>query len=316
MEKPMLSFIIATYNDAAYIERCLTSIIKHMPDSSEIIIVDDGSTDSTAMICKRYCRLDRRIRYVYQSNLGVSAARNNGLSVSKGRYITFIDADDLVVDSIPTAKFDKWDIILFNYYKSGVNNAIKVFDGQIDKNKVIQKYIRHDVLNATWAKVYCRNFLISNNLFFPINMKIGEDAYFFGKCLEKTDKITFLNFSFYLYWYNANSVSNKPVSTFSDYTKLYKFKLELMRRYYPNLEEELDCRVFGNIMSALRSTTFNYAFYLKLLGEIKRENVLKNIIGRENIKLPLRRRVQFYFFSKEHFHLLYFELLIESKLLR
>lgn len=317
MDKPMLSFIIATYNNAAYIERCLNSIIRYMPANSEIVVIDDGSTDNTATICNRYCRLHKQIRYIYQSNLGVSAARNKGLSVSNGTYVTFIDADDLVVDFISTVDFDKWDIILFNYYKSSLDNTIKVFNNQrINRNKVIQEYIRHDVLNAACAKIYCRKFLISNNLFFPVDMKVGEDAHFFGKCLEKTNKITFLNSSFYLYWYNANSVSNKPVNTFNDYAKLYKLKLELMRKYYPNLEEELDCKVFGTFMSALRSTTSNYSSFFKLFNEVKRKNILKNIIGLENIKLPLRRRIQFCFFNKGHCRLLYFELLIESKLLR
>lgn len=90
----MISIIIPTYNNAELLERCLSSISRQAVSEWEAIIIDDGSTDSTAVLCKKYCEKDDRFRYYYQSNSGVSAARNKGLDLCRGDYVTFLDADD------------------------------------------------------------------------------------------------------------------------------------------------------------------------------------------------------------------------------
>ena len=94
MDKCELSVIIPIYNGSAFVEECLQSIIKQTYCNIEIIVIDDGSTDNGAEIVQRIAQADMRIRYVYQSNAGPSAARNHGLRLAKGDYIQFLDADD------------------------------------------------------------------------------------------------------------------------------------------------------------------------------------------------------------------------------
>ncbi len=90
----LLSVIVPVYNVERYIKSCLDSIINQSYCDLEIILVNDGSTDQSGRICKEYTLRDSRIRLINKQNGGLSSARNTGLEIAKGNYITFIDADD------------------------------------------------------------------------------------------------------------------------------------------------------------------------------------------------------------------------------
>ena len=94
MCEKLLSVIIPAYNTKDDIEECLNSIISQTYTNIEIIIVDDGSTDGTTEICQKYQALDSRIIFYRQENAGVLSARMKGIEISKGEYVTFVDADD------------------------------------------------------------------------------------------------------------------------------------------------------------------------------------------------------------------------------
>ena len=91
-----LSIIIPVYNNDKYIQRCLDSVLAQSYNDFELIIVDDGSTDGSSEICKKYASTDSRIIYTKIPNSGAGAARNIGIKLSKGKYITFIDSDDWI----------------------------------------------------------------------------------------------------------------------------------------------------------------------------------------------------------------------------
>ena len=93
---PLVSIIIPVYNTAKYLPNCLDSIINQSYCNLEIIIIDDGSTDDSYKIAKKYASKDPRIKLVHQKNSGQSSARNKGLSLSKGNFIAFVDSDDKV----------------------------------------------------------------------------------------------------------------------------------------------------------------------------------------------------------------------------
>ena len=98
------TIIVPIYNGEKYLARCIESILNQTYANIELLIVDDGSTDSTCQICDEYARRDQRIRYYAQSNQGVSSARNIGIHHASGEYLTFVDADDaLCENAIETA---------------------------------------------------------------------------------------------------------------------------------------------------------------------------------------------------------------------
>ena len=93
---PLVSIIIPVYNVEKYLERCIQSVRSQTYNNIEIILIDDGSPDNSPIICDRFRELDERIIVVHKKNGGLSDARNAGVQISKGDYITFIDSDDLV----------------------------------------------------------------------------------------------------------------------------------------------------------------------------------------------------------------------------
>lgn len=95
-EKPLVSIIVPVYNSADYIGRCLDSIVAQTYENLEILIIDDGSKDSSFLICNRYAEQDKRIKVFKQKNAGAGPARNYGIKLSKGKYLAFVDSDDYI----------------------------------------------------------------------------------------------------------------------------------------------------------------------------------------------------------------------------
>lgn len=100
MESPLISIIVPAYNVEKYLDKCINSILNQSYKNIELILVNDGSTDSTGIICDRFSLLDTRIIVHHQKNLGLSGARNAGLSIAKGDYIGFIDGDDYITPNM------------------------------------------------------------------------------------------------------------------------------------------------------------------------------------------------------------------------
>lgn len=117
----LVSIIMPAFNVENYIEESIVSIINQSHEKWELIIIDDGSTDLTAEICRRFINLDNRIKYIYQENSKQASARNNGISIAKGDIIAFLDADDLwLPDKLETTLFhfdlEKFDLIFTDFF--------------------------------------------------------------------------------------------------------------------------------------------------------------------------------------------------------
>ena len=97
MDKVKISIIIPVYNAEEYLDRCLHSVLDQDFTSFEVILVDDGSSDASPLICDRYSSTDPRFITLHQSNKGVSAARNSGLNMAQGEYVMFLDSDDVLL---------------------------------------------------------------------------------------------------------------------------------------------------------------------------------------------------------------------------
>lgn len=97
--QPLISIIVPVFNLEKYIDRCVKSILRQSYPNIELILVDDGSTDSSAKICKKYCECDPRVQLFRTGNKGVSSARNLGIARAAGVYIAFIDGDDTVEEN-------------------------------------------------------------------------------------------------------------------------------------------------------------------------------------------------------------------------
>lgn len=174
----MISIIVPIYNKEDYLEKCLCSIKNQTYNNFECILVDDGSTDSGAVICKNYSKIDQRFRYFYQNNLGVSAARNKGLKESKGKYICFVDADDsLDLDYLENLykKIKKENVAICISVDSNekFNNEKGILISSLLNN--LNSYYKYDIFNPPWGKLFLKEGIKMN---FPESYNLGEDLLF------------------------------------------------------------------------------------------------------------------------------------------
>lgn len=191
---PKVSIVVPVYNREKTISFCLDSILSSEFKAFEVIVVDDGSTDSTSEICKEYANKDQRIKYYYQKNSGVSVARNTGLSECLGEWVTFVDSDDAILSShlnVMNMKLnDSIDILITGIVYSRFIDGKLVFEG-VDGN------VNKDVVNSNaafylfnefnplknsifpvWNKFFKNQIINKHNIKFDTTISLGEDQIF------------------------------------------------------------------------------------------------------------------------------------------
>lgn len=207
------SVIIPVYNVEKYIDRCLKSIISQNYDDLEIIVIDNGSTDSSGSICDTYASEYSNISVYHIENHGVGSARNFGLSKARGEFIYFVDSDDYLVGNLFADFEDKltpdFDLLVFSYYNSfeqemtEKNRTKKIlpYNGSYDKydfSKIFKDLFLSDMLYTVWNKFYRREFLIENNISFE-KYELGEDVRFNLNAYRNVNKVYLSQDSYYVY---------------------------------------------------------------------------------------------------------------------
>jgi glycosyltransferase involved in cell wall biosynthesis len=200
-----ISVILPVYNAERHLEQCLDSIIGQTLKDIEIICIDDGSQDRSPEILQKYALIDRRIRIITQENSGAGAARNKGLSVAKGTYLSFLDADDFFEAGMLEAAYLKClnsdaDFLVFrsDYFNDASGRFEPCMWPVIDrllpgKNVFNYKDIKRDIFRVfngwAWDKLYKKEFVESNGLFFQ-EQRSTNDLYFVFAALVCAKRIT------------------------------------------------------------------------------------------------------------------------------
>ena len=220
---PKLSIIIPAYNAEQYIKPCLDSILQNSKESlskTEIIVINDGSTDNTLKILESYNQY-KNIKIHTTKNQGVSAARNLGISLAKGEWITFIDADDTVNTNfskvVNLVENSKSPFIIFGNYD------IETIDKKILTTQTLQSSM---YLSGPWSKVYNRQFLIKYKILFEKDILMGEDMLFNLEVIQNSDAIESYKIGFYNYRQNNNSVTRRFNQKIIESDKKFYKKLE------------------------------------------------------------------------------------------
>ncbi|WP_321212257.1 glycosyltransferase family 2 protein [Pseudalkalibacillus hwajinpoensis] len=209
-----LSIIIPMYNANNTIAKCLDSICINKP--IEVILIDDGSSDSTCEICTKFTSGNSKFKYFYQENSGPGAARNNGISHAQGKYIMFLDSDDYLKSSeleklIDTSLNLNADIIYYNFEQVDQDgNSLRRF--LLDKfNGLDKKDIITNTLswNLPWGqfKLIKRGILQDYDIKFDETIVDSEELIFTISCIEKANKILFTDLMVYKYVKTVNSLS-------------------------------------------------------------------------------------------------------------
>jgi len=206
---PLISLIVPVYNVKDFLKECLNSVLNQTYQNLEIIIINDGSTDGSEQICKDYAKRDSRIILKHQKNSGLSAARNSGLKLAKGKYIAFVDSDDyiepnLVERSLATVQKTGADIVVFGY-----NNQLpsaQTLSGEAATIRLLTKQENLDIL--AWNKLYSADLFKKHHVEFPVG-DIHEDNLTTYKLLSLAKTVAYLPESLYTYRERSGSITAK-----------------------------------------------------------------------------------------------------------
>ncbi len=245
--KPVISVIIPVYNREKYIGRCVDSVLSQSFDDFEVLLIDDGSSDLSPQICDEYAKKDARVKVIHKANGGVSSARNEGLKVAQGEYITFVDSDDLMRPGFfegGNKKIKEYnpDLIVagFKVTRCGGHNRIREGEQTFDRDRFCTIEEILDGVNvpcfgymaAPWGKLYKSSIIRENNLCFDTSMRWGEDTYFNYDFLQYVkDVYAIKNISYDYYVGTANSL------TCDWHDDSYEIRMKLWRRNFKLLRQ-------------------------------------------------------------------------------
>ncbi len=240
----LISVIVPAYNIEKYLERCVESILKQTYENLEIILVDDGSTDKTGAICEQLARQDNRIVVIHKENGGLSDARNAGIDVANGHYLSFVDGDDYIESNMYELLISEMDNPMVSLVSAGhvcvdmqgnkkvANSTKKMY---LDKKEAFLNLLclNQNLYQNSWSKLFRRE------LFQNIRYKkgiINEDIELLPRVLDICDHVVILDKPLYYY-------ENRPGSiTMSDYSvkryeaiKIPRDIVKLCKKKYPEV---------------------------------------------------------------------------------
>ncbi len=217
----MVSIIVPVYNAEKRLDICISSIVNQSYRDLEILLIDDGSKDSSGDICDRFAQKDSRIKVYHIPNGGVSNARNFGLENASGKYVQFVDSDDslpqtAVEDKVKCIEEKNSQLVVTNYFKD-CNDEKTIVDFELRGTRNLEEYISYFIgkhaqslyFGAIWNKLYDMKIIKGNGISFSPEISLGEDFIFNLEYLKHCEKIYVCEKALYNYFIdmNVNSLS-------------------------------------------------------------------------------------------------------------
>ena len=221
MDSPRISIVIPVYNTMRYLDRCVQSALGQTYRNTEIILVDDGSTDMSSAMCDRYAEENANVRVIHQPNGGLAAARNTGMDACTGEYILFVDSDDymeITACEVLAGYTDRApDLIHAGFYTHDTDGTVSEYravgfaDGEITGST---DFVRRSVQNCTfcctaWSYMYRREFLTANGLKYRKGWT-HEDMEIFYRLLLCAETIRVIHTPIYHYIRHSGTITTKP----------------------------------------------------------------------------------------------------------
>lgn len=290
-----ISVIVPVYNVEEYMIKCLQSITRQTYRNMEIIVINDGSTDSSLKICEQFARNDSRVVLVSQENLGLSEARNTGLRIASGEYVTFVDSDDWLepdaVEVMLSGCGEDTDLVITNFFRNYLNSEklnVCSISGYTKKEIVIRNMLcNNGIQHSAWGKLYKRKLFSS--IKYPKG-KYFEDFFTTYHLADKAHRINILPAATYHYRYQQKSITASKNNIYKKYCDMYlasKYVFEFISQKYPDLfDTALNMRLYYLLkMLALterKSRLYNQC--KKDINGIKRTDINRKQIS-ANVKI-------------------------------
>lgn len=310
MQEVKYSVIIPIYNSENTLRACVESIINQNYSDFELILVNDGSTDSSLKTSLDYAKKYNNVFVIDKVNGGVSSARNAGIKMAKGKYILFVDSDDEIFPGyfLSLDKAGNEDFLVFGYDEINEFGYFKKLSTERFADGARYMTISRD--SVAWNKRYKRDILIDNDIDFPEDIDIGEDFVFCLKYALFSDSISFLKESLYLYNNHIlGSLTRRPQTAF-EYSNqsitMYNHAFQILELPVINntIKKELICNLDYNYCRTAFACTMipviyrsknmkrdlcdiANLFYSKFNYEVKPKNLIHRII-----RFSVRKRLK------------------------
>lgn len=291
---PTVSIIIPVYNKDSYISYTLESILAQTYKDYEVLIINDGSTDNSLDIIKKYEKRDKRISVLDIPNGGVSNARNIGLKNAKGRWIQFLDGDDLIdkeylANEVEKAEFHKADILFSNFKmvdKNGkcVKQITCSYQGITDQKNLSKLFIEQQYESGFFGfisnKLIRKSVIDCSKAEFKSELQLAEDLDFYAQIYPYAEKVFFSNAnSFYYLQTETNYLLNQNIDYYSQISVCLDIREWFIKSgFYSKYQEILDGKiaeyVFFSLFYAMESSKVLKVEYEKI---IKKEEIMKSI---------------------------------------
>lgn len=318
----MVSVILPVFNSEVTIKRCIDSILTQKFKNFELVVINDGSTDSSRDIIENYLKEDDRIKLENIDNCGVSNARNIGINLSKGKYITFVDADDYLEDNYLEVLFNEiekndCELVICGYRKilKTKNIVIKPKHTGIYNNNdfidIFENLYADILLNSPWNKIFFKN---SINNYFDIDINLGEDLLFNIDYIKNIHKISVIEDI--LYNYVDIDFGNRLTSKFNPtdfyvHMKIFNHITSLYdKRCVPKkiFEMQFDY-IFRDTL--LASNDLKIEKFIELMNQVSKSKNYNRIL--DNLFfVTKRKKMILYLFKNNKFYCMYTYLKLEN----
>ncbi|MED3866650.1 glycosyltransferase family 2 protein [Priestia megaterium] len=294
-----ISVIVPIYNAGNKLNKCIKSILNQTFKDFELILVNDGSTDNSLLICDKYKKTDERIIVIDKKNEGSIEARKRGIEVSNSSYIMFVDADDWVdkrmIETLYSESMDSCiDITVCNMYKAFGNllvvkkknnskyfNKVKIYEKEEIKKELIVAYFHgHPFPSSLCAKLYKKELLQSSGNYLERITFLGEDLFYNLEMFMKANRVKVIDKS--LYYYRVGGFTSKYMPhLFNDMVNGYRIQKEVIDEYYLDTQQKEYDGISIMLLNTFKTCLYN--LFNSKFDKSEIENLIERYTSNEEL---------------------------------
>lgn len=286
MKKPLFSIIIPIYNAEKYLEQCLASVRHQKYQNYEVIMIDDGSMDSSGDICNKYSETDSRFKVVHKKNGGVTNARKSALSIATGDYIVCIDSDDWISEDYllkfkEEIELNDADIICCGYYSVKKNKITsvevscekKLYDREAIRNEIFPILVQTETATyfrpSLWAKVFKKELFKVHYQNINDRITVGEDGLCVITCIYFSNSISIIKDCLYYYRETNISITRKRKPFAWEYPKLIANDLSnLLSMDEYDFESQINRKTVHELFNVICTQFYQDKTYVEIVNDI------------------------------------------------
>ncbi|WNQ12692.1 glycosyltransferase [Paenibacillus aurantius] len=313
-----VSVVVPVYNAARTLEKCIRSILKQSFRGLELILVDDGSTDKSLAICKKYRARDERIVVISQPNAGSIASRRRGVEAARSDYVVFVDADDWIDRDMIRILYEEavkndLDLVVCNTYKvlgwarernnSWYFNEDKLYYKEEIRKKLAAAYLWGHPFPATLhGKIYRKRIVVENGSFLSKIKFFGDDLYYNLEILLHAERLKVIHTPLYYYRVGGLTCRYMP-HFFEDMITGYEIQKTVVERYYPDTKEKEYDGICIMLLNLLRSSLYN--LFVGRLDKVQIKQLIFRYLTHENVRECLYNKGCLKYFPRDYLEAIY-----------